>query len=692
MANYKHDTESVVRLHDGVAQIYNHSNGSLRHRRHGLNVDAIASNAGDVIDQIGCTDVFPELYRSGALEAIGPALFFGHTDYDGSQFNRTAMGVLSSVNDSIHTPTEFGYTNHRVDVDPREAHEANDAAIINSGFSQRETINANRGAASIVSLHGVDTVRLAETMPYLSKTRVFSIGTGNASLSALWALRDLGIGTDSGATTVVSMGNVGGIWNSDTHRGVPSRAKNNPGSLTVTGSTLPGATLSGSPDLINGTGTEISEWSNKIGQQIGLQKAFKPGESEFKSSSSSQTANTENTVNQLSGEVVSVDQNIDYSYSITWIDEQGYTQVSTADIVIGGLGLQEPRPFTTDRMPQTDRDGAMLTRDTDSELIFKLNPGVEVYRGTDVNLRVHRWQEDLTALDLHESYKQHNDRPQGQDRKVVIFGLGNSSIEMMRQFDAAGIGYVVVTDYPKRVIASPERTFSVDGKQHRLARNTDPFEFNLQKGIAYDLRTARSTVQDAVADQQIESEVEHVSWSFDDQPNGMGLVVTLRHKDGHETQYPAFADVYSLFGYSPKDGAASKLGMGTTSTGKVNTDICGQVKDDNGYTQHGYFTIGGHMEGGHNKGVIAGFMHMLPNIGFAAIAQSARRHMFDANNRISSLERRSTIFDSIGSFAIKSLLPEREEFLELNAVETYVNELPEYPHGKHSIFKEKNYE
>ncbi len=563
--------------------------------------EAITATA-QVINQIGCADVIGRLKNNGVLEAVGSSLLFKQATLHSNLLlaEAAASDIIKPSSPGIR-PATF--------VDEVEAMQTMDAAFINSSVPERDHSTARRGAAINFEFnYGGDLRDLREAMPHLASTRVFAIGSGNATLSTLWGLSTFGIGTSSGATQLVSEGRIGGIWDDPAKSGVSRRSKNNPVALTL-GSPYARYTIPGSADLVPGSGQEISKWARSIADaaNINMQPYTIPG-----------------SVTPENGKVVSCEQNPDYSFTVRWTDKDGRIQTTETDIVIGGLGLQTPLDFITPRVPMLDAGHNQLVADPETK-----GMSVEIYQSAnkDVTLRVHRWQEDLDASQLDRMFYTHG--------TVIICGLGNSSIEMMRQFEEDDIPYLVLTDSPARVIHQPEKTHLFNGKAKRLARNKDPYEFDLQNGVAYDLPAAKRLIDN---NSKILTGVKGVRWLPSDN-NGL-VKAEIYFGDGRQPKIvEAQEDVYGMYGYGIDTDAAERLGMVVTKSGKVLTDACGQIKASDSTTHVGFLTMGGHIEGGANKGIVPGFINMLPSQIFAAIAQAERRYMMRQNASAPSLGR-----------------------------------------------------
>lgn len=598
---YDGGPESVVHMQQaGVHNTY--YNGELSDRARS---DAITATA-QVINQIGCADVIQRLDQNGALEAVGTNLLFrGHYEEGERLLTAAADSDIIKPQNPGKRPATF--------VDEVAAHEAMDSAFVNSSTSDRAHSNTRRGAATNFEFYEPERLeRLRDAMPHLAQTRVFAIGSGAASLALLWGLRTAGIGTATPeTTTIVSGGNIGGIWSDPNLPGVRGRSKNNPVPLSLE-NPRGYRELPGSGDLKVGSGSLIADWTKNIARDSDI-------------SSNYRNSWSNNMVTPKRGRVVAREQNPDYSHTVTWIDEYGQTHRTVADIVLGGLGLQKPLEFITPRLPMLDSSNNMLyanplTKGKTVELYYSAN--------NDVRLSVHRWQEQLDQTTL--------DKMRNNRGRVLIFGVGNSAIEMMSQLDEQGIPYYVITDNPARVVRQPEKSHIVNGKIKRLARNKDPYEFDLQNGVAYDLPTARRVINNN--QNKIVSGVQNVRWLPGNRPSQVRA--EIHFGDGRQPlTVDAQADIYALFGYGIDTAAAEDMGMVVTRSGRVLTDTCGQVKAADGTTQVGFLTMGAHIEGGANKGIIPGFLHMLPNAMFAGIAQAERRYIVRQDNASRSIGR-----------------------------------------------------
>jgi hypothetical protein len=192
-----------------------------------------------------------------------------------------------------------------------------------------------------------------------------------------------------------------------------------------------------------------------------------------------------------------------------------------------------------------------------------------------------RWQRQLSREELAAL----------AGKRVVLVGLGNSTAEMVYQFqhytDETGspIDYQIITHYPSEAVHNPTRNFGES--RVRVYRNVALPELS---HLAGDLKHIDDLYQRALEEGRITSDA--VEWNHERN------VMTVTDRRGMTTAIP-FDKLYTLIGYGQKPTVNEAMGLTTldTYTGSIHHDWDGEVQKEPGIPGRdrlypGYFALG----------------------------------------------------------------------------------------------------
>lgn len=386
------------------------------------------------------------------------------------------------------------------------------------------------------------------------------VGGGPAGILTGRALRAAGF---RNITVFDSAGKVGGIWNrSNVVRGT----KNNPFTITYDSNSMdpPGvASHRGSDYMMNagrigGSGRDVAMFVSRVHDGFNYQT--------FKQSP---------RLRVMQGHVKAIEPG-DLNHKLT-IVSGGREEKREFPIVIYAPGVGEPMPISDPTRMETP------------------NRSKEAGR---------RWQQQLSEEELKKLAGQ----------KVVLIGLGNSTAEMLFQFqnfeDKTGtsIDYKVLTHYPDNALQTPRQPINGFGSIFR-----DTSQPNLVK-FAGDLKHIEALYWRAMHQGKIVSDATR--WVH----NEGQCHITMR--SGEQMKFPADR-LYTLIGYRQRPGVLKQMGIQVIDEdlGIGAYDFDGEVQQVPGESGRerlhpGFFAIGPIMKTPYNPNamVIPGIQYQLNDL------------------------------------------------------------------------------
>ena len=262
----------------------------------------------------------------------------------------------------------------------------------------------------------------------------------------------------------------------------------------------------------------------------------------------------------------------------------------TSPIVINALGNGRPLPISC--------EGKMTT---------SASPGDAGYR----------WQQIITpekAKALH-------------GKRVILIGLGNSTGEMMVQFEKLNsegfkIDYRVLTHYPWLSVNFPHDELIEDGNSYRVFRDLSRPTLVDFTG---DLAEYGGAYAKALREGKIISDVVH--WGR--KKNKMQIT----QRDKKKKTELDFAELYTLIGYGHSPQEKKQLGIMCDEQNNSLCDYDGEFqrasgRKDRSRVHKGYFGIGALIASSKNPNamVIPGMLYALPDLLFGIIMRSYEYH------------------------------------------------------------------
>ncbi|HLC51763.1 MAG TPA: hypothetical protein VJI98_00795 [Candidatus Nanoarchaeia archaeon] len=217
--------------------------------------------------------------------------------------------------------------------------------------------------------------------------------------------------------------------------------------------------------------------------------------------------------------------------------------------------------------------------------------GLIEVNGIESRIPIHRTQRVITP----------EEREHLQGKSVVIWGWGNSAIEMVAKMQKLGINYHVVTTYPRESVNHPEAVVHKDGRAYQTFRTPDLKTGSLVR-IAGDLYRIRSAYYKALTEGRISAEVN--SLNLDDDNN---LII----RSPFETKSVKCDEIYILIGSQYTPEILEPFGILTDSAGRVAQDFTGALHV-NGIPDKrtsGMYGLGGLLHRTHPDGITIAGMH-----------------------------------------------------------------------------------